>query len=94
MAPENAEGVSEMPAKFDKIIDAVLSGNASAVKEQVKKALAMGEDPEKIISDGLVKAMDIVGMKFEHNEIYVTELIVTSGYACRIERNQTLYGYR
>ncbi len=78
MAPENAEGVSEMPAKFDKIIDAVLSGNASAVKEQVKKALAMGEDPEKIISDGLVKAMDIVGMKFEHNEIYVTELIVTS----------------
>ncbi|HHT62651.1 MAG TPA: histidine kinase [Clostridia bacterium] len=67
-----------MPAKFDKIIDAVLSGNASAVKEQVKKALAMGEDPEKIISDGLVKAMDIVGMKFEHNEIYVTELIVTS----------------
>jgi methanogenic corrinoid protein MtbC1/ligand-binding sensor protein len=78
LAPENAEGVSEMPAKFDKIIDAVLSGNASAVKEQVKKALAMGEDPEKIISDGLVKAMDIVGMKFEHNEIYVTELIVTS----------------
>ncbi|MEL7564812.1 MAG: corrinoid protein [Dehalobacterium sp.] len=67
-----------MTGKFGKIIDAVLSGNASAVKDQVKKALAMGEEPEKIISDGLVSAMDIVGMKFEHNEIYVTELIVTS----------------
>jgi len=67
-----------MTTPFDKIIDAVLSGNGAAVREQVKKALARGEDPEKIISDGLVAAMEIVGIKFEHNEIYVTELIVTS----------------
>lgn len=67
-----------MTARFGKIIDAVLSGSAAAVREQVKKALSMGEEPEKIISEGLVAAMDIVGMKFEHNEIYVTELIVTS----------------
>ncbi|MGI6685744.1 MAG: cobalamin-dependent protein [Bacillota bacterium] len=67
-----------MPAKFDKIIEAVLSGNAAAVREQVKKALTMGEEPESIISEGLVAAMDIVGEKFERNEIYVTELIVTS----------------
>lgn len=67
-----------MTGRFGKIIDAVLSGNAAAVKDQVKKALAMGEEPERIISDGLVSAMDIVGTKFEHNEIYVTELIVTS----------------
>lgn len=67
-----------MADQFGKIIDAVLSGNSAAVKEHVKKALAMGKEPEKIISDGLVAAMDIVGTKFEHNEIYVTELIVTS----------------
>ncbi|ATW25891.1 cobalamin-dependent protein [Candidatus Formimonas warabiya] len=67
-----------MSGQFDKIVEAILSGNTAAVRDQVKKALAMGEDPVKIISSGLVAAMDIVGNKFERNEIYVTELIVTA----------------
>lgn len=63
--------------QFGKIIDAILSGSAAAVRDQVKRNLAAGVDPVKIIS-GLMEAMDIVGTKFEHNEIFVTELIVTS----------------
>ncbi len=67
-----------MSDPIKKIIDEVLSGNALAVRNQVKKALAMGEEPDNIISQGLVAAMDIVGKRFQNNEIYVTELIVTS----------------
>jgi len=67
-----------MPFAFEKIVEAVLSGNGAAVKEQVKEALSSGEDPAKIITKGLVAAMDTVGSRFERNEIYVSELIVTA----------------
>lgn len=67
-----------MSGPIEKIIYEVLCGNALGVRNQVKKALAMGEKPDHIISHGLVAAMDIVGAKFQNNEIYVTELIVTS----------------
>ncbi|MDD4753372.1 MAG: B12-binding domain-containing protein, partial [Desulfitobacteriaceae bacterium] len=67
-----------MTYNYSAIVESILGGNASAVKEQVNDALAQGSDPVEIISRGLVAAMDSVGTKFEHNEIYVTELLVTA----------------
>lgn len=67
-----------MPHKFEKIIEAILGGNAALARECVREAISEGADPVEIISRGLVAAMDLVGSRFERNEIYVTELLVTA----------------
>ncbi|MGB9662286.1 MAG: histidine kinase [Moorellaceae bacterium] len=67
-----------MTGPFGEIIEAVLAGNAHKVKEEVHQALQKGVDPTQIITEGFVKAMEIVSEKFEHNEIYVTDLIITA----------------
>lgn len=67
-----------MSFSLENLIQAVINGNAVQVREEVKKALAAGVDPARIISDGFVAAMDVVGERFERNEIYVTDLIITA----------------
>ncbi|CEP69163.1 Signal transduction histidine kinase, core [Moorella glycerini] len=67
-----------MPFFLENLIQAVINGNAVQVREEVKKALAAGVDPARIITDGFVAAMDVVGERFERNEIYVTDLIITA----------------
>ncbi|MGI9860524.1 histidine kinase [Moorella naiadis] len=63
---------------LEKLIQAVINGNAARVREEIKKALDAGIEPARIITDGFVTAMDVVGERFERNEIYVTDLIITA----------------
>jgi len=58
--------------------EALLEGNASKVKELVQKAVDEGTDPKKILDEGLIKGMDIVGTKFKNCEIYVPEVLVSA----------------
>jgi len=67
-----------MVFNYQLIVEAILSGNAQAVREHVKEALSAGSDPVEVIARGLVAAMDSAGSKFEQNDIYVTELLVTA----------------
>ncbi|MGI6065863.1 MAG: histidine kinase [Bacillota bacterium] len=67
-----------MTYNYNTIVESILSGNASAVRGQVKDALSQGSDPVEVITRGLVAAMDSVGSRFEQNQIYVTELLVTA----------------
>lgn len=61
---------------LEDIIEAVLAFDPDRVKAAVKKALDQGIDPVKIIDDGLVKGLQIVGKKFEAGELYVSHLMV------------------
>lgn len=63
---------------YNRLIDDVSLGNVIGSKEQVKDALNMGISPMDIIDKGLLKAMNRVGERFERNEIYVTELLVSA----------------
>ncbi|MBE3580807.1 MAG: B12-binding domain-containing protein [Thermoanaerobacteraceae bacterium] len=67
-----------MEAPLQEIVEAVVTGNAYQVREGVRRALQRGVDPTRIITEGFVKAMEVVSEKFEHNEIYVTDLIITA----------------
>ena len=63
---------------YEELIQAVITGNVESVKKLVQKALDRGVDVTDIINDGLLKAMHLVGDRFERNEIYVTELLVSA----------------
>ena len=57
---------------------AVQKGSAKQVKELVTEALAAQVDPETILNEGMIAAMDIVGVKFKNNEIFVPEMLIAA----------------
>jgi 5-methyltetrahydrofolate--homocysteine methyltransferase len=56
----------------------VIAGNESKVLEYTRKALDEGIDLEKILNDGFIPGMDVVGSKFQANEIYVPEMLISA----------------
>ncbi len=63
---------------FKRMIDDVILGNVPSVKNHVHDAVSKGIDIMDIVDHGLLKAMNEVGDRFEKNEIYVTELLVSA----------------
>jgi 5-methyltetrahydrofolate--homocysteine methyltransferase len=58
--------------------DAVLSGDAKASHALTQQALAEGVDPLKLVNDYMIPAMDEVGRRFECNEYFVPELLISA----------------
>lgn len=64
--------------KFDDIQQAVLEGNVEKVKSLAMSLVANGEDPMGIIDDGLIAGMDIVGIKFKEEDMFVPEVMMSA----------------
>jgi 5-methyltetrahydrofolate--homocysteine methyltransferase len=58
--------------------DAILSGDAKAARELTEKALADGIEPMLLVNHAMVPAMDEVGRRFECNEYFVPELLISA----------------
>ena len=56
----------------------VIAGNESKVLEYTQEALDEGIDLEKILNDGFIPGMEVVGGKFQANEIYVPEMLISA----------------
>lgn len=53
-------------------------GKMRDVKSLVQKALDEGVDAKRILDEGLLSAMDIIGAKFKNNEVYVPEVLIAA----------------
>jgi corrinoid protein of di/trimethylamine methyltransferase len=60
------------------LYDAVVSGNAKTTQAITQQALANGVDPLTLVNDYMVPAMDEVGRRFEANEYFVPELLISA----------------
>ena len=60
------------------LYDSVVSGDAKAAQALTRQALADGVDPLKLVNDYMVPAMDEVGRRFECNEYFVPELLISA----------------
>src|SRR5512140_502450 len=60
------------------LYNAVVSGNAKATQAITKQALDEGVDPLKLVNEYMVPAMDEVGRRFEANEYFVPELLISA----------------
>jgi len=58
------------------IYETTIAGDASAVKELVERAVSEGVSPSEIVSEYLIPAMTEVGARFEHQELYVPEMLI------------------
>lgn len=62
----------------EKFYKALSEGKMEEVKNLTQKALDRGEKAEDILSQGLIKAMDQIGVKFKNNEIYIPEVLIAA----------------
>ena len=65
-------------ADFKGIAEALIAGNAAKVKELVKAAADEKVAPQKILDQGLIAGMEVVGVRFKNCEIYVPEVLVSA----------------
>ena len=60
------------------IAENLQNGKAKIVKELVQKAIDEGESVSRILNDGLLAGMGVIGEKFKANEIYVPEVLIAA----------------
>ncbi len=56
----------------------VQAGRAKIVKELVQQAIDEGIPAQKILDEGLLAGLNVVGKKFKNNEIFVPEVLVAA----------------
>jgi len=62
----------------EKFAQALFKGSVDEVKSLTQELLQRGEKADQILNQGLVKAMDQVGVKFKNNEIYIPEVLIAA----------------
>src|SRR5260370_40307919 len=65
-------------ADLNRLYDAVVSGDAKGSRALTEQALAEGIDPLKLVNECMVPAMDEVGRRFESNDYFVPELLISA----------------
>jgi corrinoid protein of di/trimethylamine methyltransferase len=63
---------------LEEISSLLQKGRAPKVKAAVQKALDDGIPASTILQDGLLAGMDVVGVKFKNNEVFVPEVLVAA----------------
>jgi len=58
--------------------EAILTGDAKTSRAVAEKAIAEGVDPLKLVNEYMSPAMDEVGRRFECNEYFVPELLLSA----------------
>jgi methanogenic corrinoid protein MtbC1 len=65
-------------SKIDEIAQAVETGRSKLIEGLVNEALAEGVDPLRILNEGMIAGMGVVGDKFQRAEVFVPEMLVAA----------------
>lgn len=63
---------------LEEIATAVRTGKVKTIEALVNQALSQGIDPVVILNDGMIEAMELVGARYQANEIFVPEMLVAA----------------
>ena len=63
---------------LNNVSEALQRGEADKVSEFVKQALSENITPKKILEEGLIQGMSVIGEKFKNNEVYVPEVLIAA----------------
>lgn len=70
--------MSNLDLNLQGLYDAVLNGDLKTAVEVTKTAIAADVDPQKLVTEFMIPAMDEVGRRFETNEYFVPELLISA----------------
>lgn len=60
------------------IKEGTITGKLNEIESLIQAALDGGIEPEEIIQKGFIPAMTVVGQKFQKNEIYIPEMMISA----------------
>lgn len=61
-----------------KLTEAIVAGRLEPAVEATREALDGGVDPQSIVSDYMIKAMERIGERFERGQAFVPELLMAA----------------
>jgi 5-methyltetrahydrofolate--homocysteine methyltransferase len=67
-----------MAVDLQALADNIIKGKKGPAVELTRQALDEGVGPEKIITEGLIAGMAVVGERFKKNEFYVPEVLIAA----------------
>jgi 5-methyltetrahydrofolate--homocysteine methyltransferase len=70
--------MSESPIDLHELYEAILAGDADKSVEITRAALQAGVDPQQLVNEDMIPAMDEAGRRFENNEFFVPELLIAA----------------
>lgn len=65
-------------ADLKALAEAVIKGDQSTAAQITKSALEEGTAAKSILNEGLIGGMDVVGVRFKKNEIYIPEVLIAA----------------
>jgi 5-methyltetrahydrofolate--homocysteine methyltransferase len=65
-------------ADLKALAEAVIRGDQTTAVNVTKTALQEKMAPKKILDEGLIAGMDVVGARFKSNEIYIPEVLIAA----------------
>jgi corrinoid protein of di/trimethylamine methyltransferase len=65
-------------SKIEEIAAAVEMGKSKIIAGLVEEGLAEGLDAAEILNVGMIEAMNVIGEKFQKNEIFVPEMLIAA----------------
>ena len=63
---------------LEELKEMVIKGKKKKAVPLVEKCLEEGVAPQKVLDEGLIAALDIVGEKFSAGELFVPEMLVAA----------------
>ena len=60
------------------LADAIIKGDQNSAVELTKSLLSEGKAPKKILDEGLIAGMDVIGDRFKKNEVYIPEVLIAA----------------
>lgn len=64
--------------ELQKLTDAIVAGNLNDAVELSKQAIESGEQPQTLISEYLIKGMEIIGARFGAGQAFVPNLLMSA----------------
>ena len=58
--------------------EAVIRGDQTAALELTKAAISEGVAPAEILNNGLIAGMNLIGVRFKNNEVYIPEVLIAA----------------
>jgi 5-methyltetrahydrofolate--homocysteine methyltransferase len=63
---------------LNRILETLQKGDVKQIAELIGQALDSGMTPEKVLNQGLIAGMDVVGQKFQTGEIYIPHMLLAA----------------
>lgn len=67
-----------MEAIIQEVREAIISRDSTDCLELIRGTLGQGVDLSRLVNEGMIPAMDVVGMQFARGEIFVPEMLVSA----------------